>query len=1138
MKKTIVILFFALLSSAYAAGIEYAGHSALADGTVVKLRVSESGVYCLTYDQLQSMGLKPDSVRILGYGGAMQSQNFLQPWHDDLPSCTFYMHKGADGVFGKGDYILFWVTGPVDWVSAGSSFTHTRNPYSNYGYCFVSDVAGEQRLIEDNDTEMTDAPAYHEYIGWVPQLHEQDIVNLIDATYGREGGGKEFYGESMSAANPSLKIPFSFPRIDTTANMICRTDVAAASSIPSTFTVRIGNTTRTGMTAEIQSNDYYTKAYAATIRMVNAKADNNSPTVQVTFNNTLSAAKGWLNFVELAAPCFLQADGNTLPYYNLNHYGQDNMTRYHVADPTHDTEVWDITDPTAIYRYRTTRTGDTLVYEASNRQAHRFLLIREAHGSGWNSPDIIGRVENQDIHGLPQTDHIIVSPKSLLPQAKRLAEIHRMYSNETWEVVTDEQVYNEFSSGTPDASAIRHMMKMFYDRAANEDELPKSVLLFGDGSFDNRQLLTTSAKNTLITYQADNSLNEVNAYASDDYFTFLESNDGVSGSTFYDYTARPRLAVGRLPVNTLSEAEGTVSKIATYLENTNAGDWRQQLCFLADDGDHYTHTEAADEAAERVRVNNPDFIVNKIFLDAYPQETSASGERYPLAYNRFTNLLRSGTLLMDYCGHGSSGNICSEMFLTLKDVEAMTNANRGFWMLATCNFAQFDQTHISTAEAAVINPNGGAIAVMSSTRTVYAPQNKALNTLLMDSLFAHNSANQYTMTLGDAVRWAKWRRVNDANRMAYILLGDPTLRLMYPTRYEVTTSDMPDTLTALSHQTVHGCIRDPHTGDTVLFNGTLTVTIYDKMQQITTRDNDEQDASKKRFYTYNDYPNRLFRGTAEVKDGVFEFEFMLPKDIRYNYGEGRIVYYAVGTAEDEGEEIEPAEAVGHNNEVVIGGTSSVVIEDEQGPELTIYLNNTNFKDGGKTDEKPVFYADIYDENGINTVGSGIGHDLLLIVDADTKQTYTVNEYFSSSLGDYTSGTVMYPFSELSEGEHSLTFRAWDLMNNSSTKTLRFRVVKGLDPIIYQGVVYPNPCPASGTLTVLVDHDHLTDPTELCLTFYDLQGHIVYRHTEYNTPTFSLDLGATPLSNGLYVYQLQIRTNTSSYSTKRGKLIVY
>jgi len=1122
MKRLSVILTLLMLATISITAHTYTTRSVLASGTWMKLRVSETGVHCLTYDEIAAAGLTPANVRIYGYGGAALYQDFLQDKHDDLPSVAFYMNKGDDGVFNSGDYILFYAQGPDRWDYTGGHFIHTRNPYSRYGYYFMTDNAGEQRFIS-TATELTSAiytaDTYTAYM-----VHDLDSVNLVDIS-GKAGGGREFYGEQFNNLRKSLTVSFPFHDIVSGSNLDIRCRVAGASAAQSKFTMSVGAHSRECVTEAISTSDFYTKATTNELddRFSLPVNGTGAQQFRLTFANSASGSRGYLNFIEMSATCRMVMSGQQMVMTNTEHLNAAGNTRYTLSNASGDVQLWDITNPTSIQRIPATLSSGKLSFVGSNSTLQTVLAVKPNQSAGWYKPVIEGSVTNQNLHALSNIDLVVICPEQFIPAARTIANAHAQYDAMTTAVVTDQQVYNEFSSGTPDATAYRWIMKMLYDRAASDVQKPKSLLLLGDGSYDNRKLMPTSGPNILLTYQAMNSEVETDAYATDDYFGFLDDNEGVS-----DTQGRMDIGVGRLPVRDAETANSVADKIVAYLRNENPGKWRQQLVFAADDGDGNLHTKITDLAAERVRLRNEAFVVNKVYIDAYPQEVNASGESSPLAKTRFSNLLNDGVLFMDYSGHGGYNNISSEMLLTLRECRMMTNTNLGFWMLATCGFAHFDAQEQSASEEAVINPIGGAIAVMSACRTVYASQNKEINYNLCDTLFGHKNDFSYRMTIGEACRIAKNRTGSDKNKLAYILLGDPAIHLHYPSDYRVRTEQASDTLNALTLHTFKGWIENED-GDTARdFNGVVNITLMDKLQQVTTLDNDQTDPAKKITYTYNDYPNTLYQGRARVDKGHFDYTFMVPKDIRYNFGNGRITYYALDSVNGEG--------VGHFESFVVGGSSSVAIVDTIGPELTIYLNTPSFRNGDKTTENPHFYADIYDEHGINTVGSGIGHDLMLTIDANPNQMYVVNDYYESS-GSYQSGKVSYRLTDLSEGQHTLTFRAWDLLNNSASASLSFNVVKGLEPTMYSIVAYPNPLRVGEAMHFQVDYDQPDELMEVNVYVYSPQGELVYHSARKGTEQHSFAVDNMHLSPGVYMYRVAFTTTNGDSTGKAGKLIV-
>lgn len=1112
MKKILFIAFWVLVSLPMMAGIHsYAERSVLADGHWVKIRVSESGVCRMSFSELRSAGLEPSQVRVFGYGGAQKEQDFSKPNIDDLPQVPVYVGE---------DYILFYVQGPISWTYNGSRFAHTRNTYSDFGYYLLSDDAGDMLLFPEAEAvsgSPTDVTYYSYY-----QVQDEDSVNLIDRT-GVSGGGRTFYGEQF-AAGQTRTFTFSTPYANGD-NSSVYIDMAANAATTSTVKAKLNNTSSKSIYIS-SIPDHYTFGVAGTISMNGASEEQNQR-VTIQFVNSNASALAWLNYIEITTPSELVMTGSYMGIRSLVNRNTTNPVRFLLRNTTASTQIWDVTDLAAIQRMPTTMVDDQLAWVGTQADGvHEYIAVN-TDGTKFVQAEVVGEVKNQNLHALSNIDYIIICPEGYEDASEDLAKAHEAKQAITYAIVTDQQVYNEFSSGTPDATAYRWLMKMLYDRAKNGiGQQPRWLLLMGHGTFDNRKLLRNSGTSLLLTYQSKNSVNEIKAYATDDYFAYLDDNEGT-----IDTQGRMDIGVGRLPVESLDEARTTVDKLIQYIRNEQTGKWKNQLVYLADDGENGTHTETAEKSAELVRIKNPDFIVHKIFLDAYPQEVNASGESYPLAKNRVLNLLKNGVLFFNYSGHGGYNAITNESILNLKDIAGMTNKNQAFWLFATCNFAQCDAGKRSAAETAVLNPKGGAIGILAATRTVYASQNTNLNRSVCDTLFGHSDVFHYDMTLGEAISIGKNLLGSDENKLAYVLLGDPCMRLNYPTDYHVETLTEMDTLNALSVQHVEGRIIDEDLNIVSDFNGKVDITIYDKMQSIPTRDNDNAGGDP-RVIAYNDYPNTIFSGATDVKDGLFNYTFMVPKDIRYNFDNGRIVYYAV-TADS----LETAEAVGHFEQFIIGGTGSTVAIDTIGPEMEIYLNSPAFRNGDKTYATPRFFANLYDENGINTAGAGIGHDLMLIIDDDPKMIYSLNEYFTAANNSYQAGQVSYLMEELANGPHSLTFRAWDLLNNSTTKSLNFIVEAGLDPSIYNVTTYPNPVQQSGVVHLIVNYDQPDELIETEIYLYNTAGQMVYSHKQDNPDAVSINLPSLGLNTGVYIYSVKIKSASSKYSTTSGKIIV-
>ncbi|HOH55927.1 MAG TPA: type IX secretion system sortase PorU, partial [Paludibacteraceae bacterium] len=616
------------------------------------------------------------------------------------------------------------------------------------------------------------------------------------------------------------------------------------------------------------------------------------------------------------------------------------------------------------------------------------------------------------------------------------------------------------------------------------------------------------------------------SYVTDDYFGLMDDSEGTQvPSDLLD------VAVGRFPVTTAQQASDVVNKTINYIENKEKGIWKNQICFLADDGDNALHMRQSDSIAVTVAKNVPAFQINKIYLDAFVQEVNASGQSYPLARSRFHNLLRSGMFLLDYTGHAGYAGWTNENILTTADVKSLSNKNLPVWMAATCDFLQFDVKPVSAGEYVILNSVGGGIGLFSAARPVYASQNFYINKYFVENLFKKNG--DYPR-VGDAVRLAKNSIGTENNKLSYIYLGDPAVRLNYPDQYKVITSKIndsevlgKDTLKALSTATVSGFIADQNGNKVSDFNGTVEIVVYDKVEKITTLNN-EGDGT----LTYYDRSNTLFSGKVKVVNGEFTFTFLLPKDIKYNYGSGRINYYAY-------DETNNVEAQGYFENFLIGGSSTNLPNDNIGPEIDIYLNSPEFVSGGKVNETPLFVANISDENGINTVGSGIGHDLLLTVDNDPNKTYILNDYYTAAENSYQQGTVSYKLSTLPEGKHTLTFRAFDLLNNSTSDTIEFEVVKGLAPVIFSVYNYPNP--VREQTKFVIQHDRPETLLTTTVEIFDLSGRKIWMFSQTSADEVTWNLTTSngeKVQKGIYLYRVSIRTENSSLTSRTNKIIVF
>lgn len=1109
----------------------YATSSVLANGKFVKVKISESGIYKLTYENLASMGINPAEVRVFGYGGAMLDQNFLSPKKDDLPETAIYMNKGADGIFNAGDYILFYAQGVNSWKYDASRkmFTHTLNVYSNEGYYFITSDAGVGKKLTDYSVSVpSNSVVYNvdEFVDY--QVHEKEAYSIVSS-------GKVLYGEKFDDVT-TYNFPFSFPNIVKNASTRIRVDLMAATSkVSSNYTLKLNGAQQQTIPVPAISEELYEFGKAVNYYFTFTPTTDDL-IANLTYVKPTTSARGYLNYLEVNARRKLIMSGSTMFFRNVDNLSSiGTYNKFQLSGANESIQIWDITDPQNVQRVSATYSNGVIEFTDVADQIKQYVAINPTIGSSFSQPTIGEVVPNQNLHGMSATDFVIITHPRFISQANQLAEEHRKRDNMRVQVVTTDQVYNEFSSGAPDATAYRWVVKMLYDRAlalnATQD-IPKYLLLFGRGSYDNRKLLLNSSESLVLTYQSDESLHSVHSYTSDDYFGLLDDSEGTDvANNLMD------VGVGRFTVLTDEQATNVVTKTINYIDNKQKGIWKNQICFVGDDGglnDGNTHMSQADSVARIVGRLNKSIQLNKIYLDAYKQEVNASGDSYPLARAKLLSLLNSGVFMVNYTGHAGSTGWADEQVLTTNDVKNLYNSDLPLWIAATCDFVAVDANKISAGENVLLNPSGGGIGIFAAARTVYSGGNFVLNKSFCRNLFSKTDGKY--PRLGDVMRNSKRELRGDENKLPYGLFADPALQLVYPSQCQVITDRINDknisgndTIRALSVDSIQGHIEDLNGNILSDYNGIVEINIYDKNQRITTLNNHNESNG---VLVFDDRPNIIYSGKASVVNGNFIFKFMVPKDIRYNYGTGRINYYVSETNSDR-------DGQGYfENFIVGGGNSNYDKTDTIGPDVKMYLNYKTFVLGDKVNETPLFVANIADKNGINTVGSGIGHDLRLVIDDNPLTSYTLNEYFFAQTNSYTSGDVQYKIPTLPEGKHTLTFHAWDLLNNSSIAKLDFEVVNGLTPSIFGVSCYPNPANVRANFVVV--HDRPETVLEITVEVFDLVGRKIWAKTQSSSSDLTWNLtnqNGLKVQNGIYLYRISIKTDNSNLTSKTNKIII-
>ena len=1125
MKRILCVLLFVfgLLTSAWADSSRYASESVLNSGKWVKIQVAEDGIYKLTAADLKKMGFSNlDKVAVYGYGGWPLDEDFSTTYIDDVPEVAVW--RGAD-------YLLFYGKGPRKWEYSFSdkSFIHTNNPYSNYGYYFVTEKETAGRTMEKAASAAgatLQVTTFDDYV-----LHEEELVSV-------NSSGRELYGESFTSTL-SRDFTISVPGI---TNDEGKATLSFISRGNGTITMNVDGNALISGSVSVPSDEY---EVARELYRERAWTADKGETVKVNIGYSTTGHKNvHLNYFRLQMKRQLKVYDNYTFFRSLSARG--NASRFVIQGADASTLVFDVTDGVNPQQMETSLNGTELSFSIpASASLREFVVVKP---SQIKAPVTVGEVANQNLHALPQQDMIIIAQPNFTTQAERLAEAHRTKDNLTVRVVTPESIYNEFSSGTPDATAYRRFMKMFYDRQTSEADAPKYLLLFGDGSFDTRKLTSAwksvDMSNMLLTYQTEESLNQY-SYVVDDYFGFLD--DANNGEEIYEQ--KVDIGIGRFPVRTVAQATNAVDKVISYIENKNTGAWKNNLCFMADDGnnaDRFTigHMEEADSLADHLNRDHPELMIHKLYYDAYKKDKTAGS--YPDVRANLQKLLKDGLLLFNYTGHGGTTALSDEKVVTQTDIAQYTYPCLPVWVTATCDFTRFDNVETSAGEDVFLNAKSGGIALFTTVRVAYRPYNAYIDSHLLHNLFSR--VNGRKRSLGDAMKAMKRSLVASGSyntnrvKMGFCLIGDPAVKLAYPEYGMKVTAingqpvgETPVSFKALEKITVEGEVLDVSGQLATDFTGIVNPTVKDSKMTVTCLKNNNQDDSP--AFTFTDYPNTIFIGNDSVRNGKFSFTFTVPKDISYSNLQGKMNLYAVDTESGN-------EAQGNFDNFIVGGTSDTAETDTIGPEIrALYLNDTTFVDGGQVNTTPYFVAELWDKSGVNITGSSVGHDMMLVIDESTVLSYNLNSYYELLPGEEGTGIVKFPIPALEPGKHTAEFWVWDILNNSTVRTFTFEVVEGLKPFLFDVIATPGI--AREQVTFHLMHNRPESRMRVGIMVYDLAGRQLWKHEESGTSglfenyTVSWDLtsGGARMRPGVYIYRAAISTDNSKDATKARKFII-
>lgn len=1093
----------------------YTRTSVLAEGRWVKISITADGMYRLTRSALKGMGFaNPDNVRLYGHGGHRLAEvSDPETEYDDLQEVPLY--KADDNTW------LFWGNGVLYW----DGNNRVINPYSTKAYYFLTE-ADSPNLITTQTSEATPEGDYTNFTDHV--LYEKDEFAWFN-------GGRHLYENVDYANSNSHTYKLSAP--DSQGDERLTIAFTAGASTATEMTPTVNGTALASMsmsklskyvygTQTIRTTDVsaYRQGSDWTIRLTST---NGNPAhldyLAMHYTRILKPHNGYVAFsATMPQPARFSIAGSGL---RLMRIGEPGDTACLVAGEQ-DGELYRVTVDDASRRY--------VAFEPSY---------------AFPQPTVVGPIDNQNLHALDSLDMVILVPTSgkLTAQAERLAEAHRQYDGLRVAVIRADQVYNEFSSGTPDATAYRRLMKMLYDRAESDDVAPRYLLLFGDCAWDNR-MLTASWRNRtpddyLLCFESENSFSDTQCYVMEDYFGLLD--DGEGGRLTSDKTD---LGIGRFPVTSVAEAKVMVDKTIRHLTNANAGSWKNLIMVMGDDGDENEHLEMADNVAKVVESNNPEMEVRKVMWDAYPRVSTLTSNTYPDVTRLVKEQMDEGALVMNYTGHAATYCFSHELVLKLEDFANYKGTNLPLWVAAACDVMPFDGLSENMGETAVLNPDGNAVAFYSTARTVYANNNLQMNRWFMYYLLSTDEQGR-RYRVGDAVRLAKNYIINNnlelahvENKLHYALLGDPALVFGAPKNRVVLDSIngqlLADTasmqLRAGEHVRMSGHLENAQ-GETLTgFHGILSAHVYDNLETIVCLNNAEV---RRGPFQFQSRDKMLFNGQDSIRAGRFSFDFVMPMDINFSDEAGRAVFYAISDSL-------LVEANGYSEAFTVGGVSTAAEADTLGPVIYAYLNTEDFENGGRVNATPYFVAQLQDDSGISYSGVGLGHDLLLTIDGDAAQTYVLNDYYVGEFGDYTRGTVAYSIPQLEDGPHSLTFRAWDVLNNTSITTLDFVVDSDMKPTLFNLTASQNPALVSTNF--LVSYNLPGTDCDLLVEVFDFAGRRLWSQSQTantSTGTFVVPWNLTMngggrLGAGVYLYRATLRNGASKKVSKAQKIVIH
>lgn len=1122
-----------------------APNSVLASGEWFKYSISNSGVFKIDYNLLINSGINPSEIdprelKIYGNGGGMLPQSNSTPRYDDLVENAIFVYGEDDGKFDPQDYILFYGVGAHVWKynETDKSFNHSYNLYSDLSYYFLTAGPGNGLRISDQASPSNATATIEQFDE--RYFFEKDEAQVMTPPW--IPSGRLWIGEIF---NYNLQNTYNYDATGLISNtdIIIRSATIGRASGRTSFNVSLNNiplgTHEFTKFFEDLSSDYpYLGEYKIdTWKMNSSNIQGNNISIKYSFNkNGKTAAKGYLDFFEIFTQKKLQMHGDQTAFRSIPSLN-NSISEYRIENTNNSEFIWDITDPFSVKNQNYEFKSGQSSFSANTAVLKEYIIFKPAKLS---APAFESKVENQNLHGLTQSgipDNLIITTDDFLRPANELAQFHKVFDNLDSYVVTVKKIYNEFSSGAQDICAIRDFIKMVYDRSKPGDSL-RFVTLFGDCSVDYKNRISNNT-NFVPVYQSRESLHPIFSFSSDDFYGFFDDNEG-NWEENYNVNDKIEIGIGRLPVRTEAEGYEIVEKIKNYKLNQSLGKWRNNITLIVGnirpkDSDTASFIRAAEIHAGIITNRDKDFNLNKIYLPAYPLLYTPSGAICPLANEAIQKEFEKGTLILNYIGHGNEVQLSQENILNTTTLANLKNQFQlPFLIAATCQFGRYDYPGIqSGVEVALRNREGGFIGTFAPTRPAYDSYSQTLNEAFYKTVFLKKE-NQYR-PLGEIILLTKNNSTRGIYNRSFTLIGDPCLTLNYP-REDIfvtqingqNTSEKPDTIKALQKVKIEGEIRS---GGNIIsdYNGVLRLTLFDKETSITTLNRPIT-----KFSTQN---KLIYDGNASIRNGKFAVEFIIPKDISYQYDKGKISLYASNFPDLQ-------DGAGSSGNIIIGGSDKNAADDITPPIIKAYLNDESFVFGGITNSNPKLIVNLSDESGINLASSGIGHEISLIID-NSNEPIILNEFYTTKLDNYKNGTVTFNLKNLTPGNHSLKIKAWDTYNNSSDTYLEFVVVNNEDINLSHILNYPNPFTTHTEFHF--DHNKAGDDIDVMIQIYTVSGKLIktiserfYISTAHISNLYwdGRDDFGDKIGKGVYVYKVSVKSlSDGKQQSKFQKLLI-